>query len=183
MFWCYTTLVTKQERIIAAVIISLTSVMIISSIITVCIVSICVNQNNKPELLISDIKIVNDIDSIHEINSELNSSLPLEILINNGNDLSEYQSPRITWKIVGDNLDCSITTTGLFTSGNVIETVKVTVVLDQKTHRLISAKYSSINPNITGSTTLTVRKWMETLPFDLQYEEGIKILKSLGVVL
>lgn len=136
---------TKQERIIAAVIISLTSVMIISSIITVCIVSICVNQNNKPELLISDIKIVNDIDSIHEINSELNSFLPLEILINNGNDLSEYQSPRITWKIVGDNLDCSITTTGLFTSGNVIETVKVTVVVECS-NKMSEYVYIHVNP-------------------------------------
>lgn len=121
---------TKKERIAASVIVSLMCLLIVVSTTTICIVSIYTKKKQKPDLKINDIEFINTLNSEHEINLELNSSLQLEVLINHGTDLSIYKAPIVTWEIVGDNLDCLITNTGLFTSGNVVENVKVVITVE-----------------------------------------------------
>jgi hypothetical protein len=50
-------------------------------------------------------------------------------------------------------------------------------------HARLSGFYSSIQPAVTGSTTMTVRQWSSTQSFQQQYEFGIKVLQSFGVKL
>lgn len=46
-------------------------------------------------------------------------------------------------------------------------------------HELVNAEYAK--PSVQDPTK-SVREWLRTQPFDVQYEEGIKILKKLGIV-
>ncbi len=43
----------------------------------------------------------------------------------------------------------------------------------------LNAIYSSIRPDITGSTSLTVRQWLSGLSYDVQYEFGLKALRHV----
>jgi len=55
------------------------------------------------------------------------------------------------------------------------------VPLNTTLHRQISGFYSSIRPDVTGSTTLTVRQWVSSQSFDTQMQFGQEILnKVLG---
>jgi hypothetical protein len=44
-------------------------------------------------------------------------------------------------------------------------------------HRQISGFYSSIQPDVTGSTTQTVRQWMSTQSFEEQFKFGMDVIK------
>lgn len=48
-------------------------------------------------------------------------------------------------------------------------------------HYKISGYYSSIDPTVTNSTTLTVREWLSTQTFEAQKEFGLSIMKKFGV--
>ncbi|MEW5789868.1 MAG: hypothetical protein AB1899_18660, partial [Pseudomonadota bacterium] len=54
------------------------------------------------------------------------------------------------------------------------------VRLDVKTHRQVSALYSSIRPEITGSTSMTIRQWLSKKPMDTQLDFGNRVLNSLS---
>ena len=64
-----------------------------------------------------------------------------------------------------------------------VYSVKNTIRLDYATHRKISGMYCSKNATLTGSTTMTVRQWLAGKSYAEQYEIGVMLLKSLGVVL
>lgn len=64
-----------------------------------------------------------------------------------------------------------------------VYSVQNTIRLDYATHRKISGIYSSKNATLTGSTTMTVRQWLTGKSYAEQYEIGVMLLKSLGVVL
>jgi len=57
------------------------------------------------------------------------------------------------------------------------------VPMDKGTHTRISALYSSIQRDITGSNTLTIRQWLRTQPYNAQREFGLiaidKVTKGL----
>ena len=57
-------------------------------------------------------------------------------------------------------------------TGNVIP-------LDMATHRQVSALYSSIRPDITGSTTQTVRQWLSTQSYDASRSFGLRSLENI----
>ncbi|MCP3140062.1 SitA5 family polymorphic toxin [Pyxidicoccus xibeiensis] len=54
------------------------------------------------------------------------------------------------------------------------------VLLDKTVHDRISALYSSIRHDITESTVLTVRQWMNTQSFEAQHEFGLLVLKNVS---
>lgn len=54
------------------------------------------------------------------------------------------------------------------------------VALEIGAHRQISAFYSSIQPQFTGSTTLTVRQWLSTQSLNDQRVFGEQILRLFG---
>jgi RHS repeat-associated protein len=47
-------------------------------------------------------------------------------------------------------------------------------------HRRVSALYSSIRPDITGSTSLTLRQWLSTQPFEAQAAFGRRVLTNIA---
>jgi len=47
-------------------------------------------------------------------------------------------------------------------------------------HQQISGYYSSIQPFVTGSDTLTLRQWLQTKSFEFQWKFGIEIIKKFG---
>jgi len=53
------------------------------------------------------------------------------------------------------------------------------VKLPRLLHEVVSGEYSKISEQ---DPTKTVREWLQTQPFDVQREEGIKILQRLGIV-
>ena len=55
------------------------------------------------------------------------------------------------------------------------------ISIDKTVHRQISGYYSSKVSSFTGN--LTVREWLSGKSFDVQYQFGVKILQSFGVVL
>jgi hypothetical protein len=60
--------------------------------------------------------------------------------------------------------------TAIHNTANVIE-------IEAEVHGEISALYSSIRPDITGSSTMTVRQWLAKQPFKAQKEFGQRILQ------
>ncbi len=56
-----------------------------------------------------------------------------------------------------------------------VDIVKLPTLL----HELVSAEYSKKSPQ---DSTKTVRAWLQTQPFDVQWREGVKILQDLGIV-
>jgi len=52
------------------------------------------------------------------------------------------------------------------------------VRLDAAVHRRLSGFYSSIQPEFTGSTSLTVRQWLSTQSFEAQTAFGQRALHS-----
>lgn len=54
------------------------------------------------------------------------------------------------------------------------------VRLDAAAHARISGFYSSIQPQVTGSTTMTVRQWLSTQSFEAQQAFGQQILRQFG---
>lgn len=47
-------------------------------------------------------------------------------------------------------------------------------------HQRISGFYSSIQPLIIGSDTLTVCQWLQTKSFEFQWQFGIEIIEKFG---
>ena len=47
-------------------------------------------------------------------------------------------------------------------------------------HQRISGYYSSIQPLVTGSDTLTVRQWLQTKSFEFQWNFGIELIMRFG---
>ncbi len=47
-------------------------------------------------------------------------------------------------------------------------------------HQRISGYYSSIQPLVTGSDNLTVRQWLQTKPFEFQWNFGIELIERFG---
>jgi len=47
-------------------------------------------------------------------------------------------------------------------------------------HQRISGYYSSIQPLVTGSDTLTIRQWLQTKSFEFQWKFGIELIKRFG---
>ncbi len=52
--------------------------------------------------------------------------------------------------------------------------------LDTAAHRQASGLYSSIRPEITGSTSLTVRQWLSTQSFEAQTAFGQRALQNIS---
>ncbi|HEX8819865.1 MAG TPA: hypothetical protein VF794_08085, partial [Archangium sp.] len=51
--------------------------------------------------------------------------------------------------------------------------------LDKGIHTRLSALYSSIQRDITGSATLTVRQWLSTQSYEAQREFGLLALERV----
>lgn len=47
-------------------------------------------------------------------------------------------------------------------------------------HAKVSGFYSSIQPTVTGSSTMTVRQWLSTKSYQFQYDFGIQKLIDFG---
>jgi RHS repeat-associated protein len=47
-------------------------------------------------------------------------------------------------------------------------------------HQRVSAYYSSIQPLVTGSDTLTVRQWLQTKSFEFQWQFGMELIEKFG---
>ncbi len=47
-------------------------------------------------------------------------------------------------------------------------------------HRQITGYYNSIRPDVTGSSTLRIREWLELQSFELQYQFGIDTIIQFG---
>lgn len=47
-------------------------------------------------------------------------------------------------------------------------------------HAQVSGLYSSIRPDITGSTSLRVREWLSTQSFDAQYSFGQRAIQNIS---
>jgi hypothetical protein len=54
------------------------------------------------------------------------------------------------------------------------------VALEIGVHQQVSAFYSSIRPQFTGSSTLTVREWLSTQPLSNQRQFGEQVLRLFG---
>jgi hypothetical protein len=54
------------------------------------------------------------------------------------------------------------------------------LTLDRTVHKQISAFYSSIQPQITGSTTLTVRRWLSSQSLAAQQAFGLEVIRMFG---
>ncbi len=65
--------------------------------------------------------------------------------------------------------------TAVHNTGNLIR-------VDATIHGQISGFYSSILPQVTGSTSLTVRQWLSTQSFEAQQAFGRDILSFFGVL-
>ncbi|GAA6624271.1 hypothetical protein [Scytonema sp. NUACC26] len=48
-------------------------------------------------------------------------------------------------------------------------------------HQEITNFYNSIQPNLTGSDTITVRQWIGNQSFEEQQDFGIRVIKAFGV--
>jgi hypothetical protein len=51
--------------------------------------------------------------------------------------------------------------------------------LEEGLHKDVSAFYSSIREGITGSDTLTVRKWLSTQSYEAQRQFGLKAIENI----
>ncbi len=51
--------------------------------------------------------------------------------------------------------------------------------LEEGLHTDVSAFYSSIREGITGSNTLTVRKWLSTQSYEAQRQFGLKAIDNI----
>jgi hypothetical protein len=45
-------------------------------------------------------------------------------------------------------------------------------------HEAVNAEYQRKNPG----TGMSLRNWLKTQPFDVQREEGLKVLRKLGIL-
>lgn len=59
-----------------------------------------------------------------------------------------------------------------------IHTTRNIVSLPTEAHRQVNALYSSIRPDITGSTTQTVRQWLSTQSYDEAYQFGQQVIEK-----
>ena len=53
-------------------------------------------------------------------------------------------------------------------------------LIDAATHYKINGFYSSTQPAVTGSQSLTVRQWLRTQPYKAQHQFGTNVLRQLG---
>jgi len=47
--------------------------------------------------------------------------------------------------------------------------------------KVVEGYLGSIRPQITGSNTMTVRKWLNEKSFEFQYEFGLEVLRNNGI--
>jgi RHS repeat-associated protein len=64
--------------------------------------------------------------------------------------------------------------------GEAIHNTGNLVRLEAGFHRQVSGLYSSIRPDITGSTSLTVRRWLGTQSFEAQASFGQRVLQNIS---
>lgn len=67
---------------------------------------------------------------------------------------------------------------GKFAAEN-IHSMKNMVEVPGELNQAVANLYSSIRPEITGSKTLTVRKWLETQSYGKQYDFGLEALEKV----
>jgi hypothetical protein len=63
--------------------------------------------------------------------------------------------------------------------GEALHNTENVIALDKTLHTRISAFYSSIQPKITNSNTLTVRQWLSTQSYEAQREFGLLVIKNI----
>ncbi len=63
--------------------------------------------------------------------------------------------------------------------GEALHNTENVAALGKPTHMRISAFYSSIQPKITNSNTLTVRQWLSTQSYEAQREFGLLTIKNI----
>jgi hypothetical protein len=63
--------------------------------------------------------------------------------------------------------------------GEALHNTENVVALDKTLHTRISAFYSSLQPKITNSNTLTIRQWLSTQSYEAQREFGLLAIKNI----
>jgi hypothetical protein len=86
---------------------------------------------------------------------------------------------RVSWTVRGGL--GRVTGLRFFDRSVLIQNTGNLIRLDTATHQQISGFYSSIQPQVTGSASLTVRQWLSTQSFGAQQEFGQQILLRFGV--
>jgi hypothetical protein len=62
---------------------------------------------------------------------------------------------------------------------NAIHNTENVIPLDKAVHDRVSALYSSVEENITKSTSLTIRKWLDGQSYEAQREFGLLAIKNI----
>jgi hypothetical protein len=63
--------------------------------------------------------------------------------------------------------------------GEALHNTENVTALTTPVHTRVSAFYSSIQPKITNSNTLTVRQWLSTQSYEAQREFGLLTIKNI----
>lgn len=145
---------------------------VLAFVVAMAITIICVISSFKKEqdLTITSVEITHGEALVDNINEKFNSVIQFGVLINHGNDISLYKTPKIIWSIVDTNLDCTITQEGLFESRNVIGNITVRVTVDGKNQMSddicvsISPKLGSILQNISVES-IAIQEYIEGQKF------------------
>jgi hypothetical protein len=64
--------------------------------------------------------------------------------------------------------------------GEALHNTENIIALRGSVHTRVSALYSSIQPKITNSNTLTVRQWLSTQSYEAQRELGLLAIKNVS---
>ncbi|QRK11004.1 hypothetical protein JQX13_13590 [Archangium violaceum] len=64
--------------------------------------------------------------------------------------------------------------------GEALHNTENVVAMDKALHTRVSAFYSSIQPKITNSNILTIRKWLSTQSYEAQREFGLLAIKNIN---
>ena len=135
-----------------------------------CVISFLKKDKLQQDLTITSVEITQGEAEVDSINEMFNSVIQFGVLINHGNDISFYKTPKITWSIVDSTLDCTITQEGLFESRNVIGNITVRVTVDGKNQMSddicvsITPKLGSILQNISVES-IAIQEYIEGQKF------------------
>ena len=135
-----------------------------------CVISSLKKDKLQQDLTISSVEITQGEAEVDSINEMFNSVIQFGVLINHGNDISFYKTPKITWSIVDSTLDCTITQEGLFNSRDVIGNIIVRVTVDGKNQMSddicvsITPKLGSILQNISVES-IAIQEYIEGQKF------------------
>ena len=64
--------------------------------------------------------------------------------------------------------------------GEALHNTENITALNEGVHTDVSAFYSSIREGITGSNTLTIRRWLGTQSYEAQRRFGLKAIENIG---